>query len=162
VTRRVALLAILLAAPLAAQEAECVWVEQADGTIVCELVGEPVVEEPAPPEPAALPPEPEDPRLAAAAWYVVRRSGDDLPEGEIGRDFGLGVGLLRWRRLSWVAVVGAQSLGTGLAWVAHRGGEGRPVIAVAVGVVAPYDEGGVYSDQLRPAVGATVALGRGE
>lgn len=103
------------------------------------------------------PAEPSHPRLAPALWCPVHRGSpaDDAPSC----DAGLAVALHTWRRFSAVAVVGADTVGAGLAWVAYRGDSG-PVVAVAAGVVARYDSRGVDGGELFPAVGITANLWR--
>lgn len=94
------------------------------------------------------------PRLVAAGWCPVVRDGEAEEDGRPGCDVGLGLALGSWRRLAVVAVVGTDSVGTGFAWVVRDAG--GPAIAVAVGVVAPYDDTGVYADRLAPALGITL------
>lgn len=111
---------------------------------------------------AALPvsaqePAPEPSILSGAAWCVVHTR--EPAESEPGCDIGAGIALQRWRRLSWVAVVGAETLGTGLAWIAHRPERG-PVVAVAAGVVVRYDSTGISAGEVYPALGATLSFGR--
>lgn len=103
----------------------------------------------------------EHPRLFAAGWCPVIRSSDNAEETDPGCDVGAGAALVRVKRLAWVAVVGTETVGTGAAWVAHHGqGERAPTIAVAVGIVAPYDDRGIYADRWAVAVGATLSLAR--
>lgn len=121
----------------------------------------PALEEPAAPLPAAH----RVGILAAAGWCVLKtdsredRADDlrDLP----GCDLGMGVKLLGLGhpRLSWVGVIGTQTVGTGVA-LRVLGGDGTPVVAVAVGVVVHYDETGVDATEVLPAVGATLTFAR--
>lgn len=155
----VALLALLLAFPVAAQpgsEEEPVEVE--------------VVEEEAPEE---------APRWSAGMWCPIsERRGEVAAErpsggegGEDGEqpaeqdqglkcDAGVAASLLyrdfRQGRLSLVGVLGAQSLGIGGAWTFGR--QGSHPLSVAVGVVMPYSGEGVFADEAVLAVGATVSV----
>jgi hypothetical protein len=116
--------------------------------------------------------EPEPFPVQAAAWCVVQdRESSPAPvqepveeepreaveePAEPGCDVGVGLALYRWRRLSWVAVLGQETIGTGLAFVPHRPKRG-PIPALAVGIVVPYDSEGIYSEP-RLAIGATLAF----
>jgi hypothetical protein len=115
-------------------------------------------------------PEPAHPRILAAAWCVLEEGepaapvdpaaepATEEPDG-IGCDVGVGAELLgrsfAQGRLSWVAVGGTKSLGSGVSWAWL---EGRRPVAVAVGVVVPYDGGGIYPDGASLALFATVGL----
>lgn len=119
----------------------------------------PALEEPA----APLPDAPRVGILAAAGWCVLKTDSredraDDLADLP-GCDLGMGVAIVRHRRLSWVAVIGTQTLGTGVAWRVG-GGDGIPVVAVAVGAVVRWDETGVDATEVLPAVGATLTFAR--
>lgn len=116
--------------------------------------------------------------LHASGWCVVRQGKPpDTPEGEgvgegegedtsetpgsfTGCDIGVGLSLARFHRLSWVVVLGSKSLGTGLAWVVSKPNVPGPVVAIALGIAAQYDSGGVYVGEVYPAVGATLSFGR--
>lgn len=108
--------------------------------------------------------------LVGAAWCVVRSSGADPDKaratgdpGDPGCDAGVGLALARWRRLSWVAVLGTGTTGTGIAWVAHRPADGSgPVFAVAAGAVVRYDSSGIDGGKIYLALGATVSFARHE
>lgn len=123
-------------------------------------------------EPAEIPPdstpefaeehEPPSP-LAGAGWCVVRgKKKSDTSKTEEpdkpGCDVGAGLSLLRYKRAAWVAVLGTETLGTGVAWLAHQPKRG-PAIAVAIGVVVRYDSSGIET-RLYPALGATLSFGR--
>lgn len=125
-----------------------------------------------PAEPALEPPSMQAP-VAAAGWCALRTGKREAAapasdEGEDaapaapkppGCDVGAGVALYRWHRLSIVAVIGAETVGGGVALVAYRPPSG-PAIAVALGFVMPYDAGGVYAGELAPAIGMTLSFGR--
>ncbi len=98
-----------------------------------------------------------DSPIAGAAWCVLRRGDPEEEEKIAGCDVGVGLALARWRRLSWVAVLGVETLGTGLGWTAYRGGGGATV-AVAAGFVVAYDSGGIDAHKVYPALGATLSL----
>lgn len=115
--------ALLLAAPLAAQEAEN--------------------------------PQPEHSPIAASAWCAVHEDGRE--EGEPGCDAGIGGALHCWGRACLVGVLGMETLGPGASWRLHVDEEGR-VYAVALGVVAPWDEDGVRVSDWAVAVGATLSF----
>jgi hypothetical protein len=100
--------------------------------------------------------EPADSRLAAAGWCAVRTSSAP-DEGAPGCDVGMAAALWTWRRTALVAVVGGETVGVGVAWVVHTG----PTVAVAAGVIAPFDDGGVNGSSLAPALGVTLTFGRG-
>lgn len=105
-------------------------------------------------EPAA----PDIGRFVAAAWCTVESQDEESP-GYC--DMGVGVALWRHKRLAWVAAVGAESVGTGIAWVAlSPGSEGGPVVAVAAGIASQYSEDGIGR---RPALtfGMTLSFSRG-
>lgn len=98
-------------------------------------------------------------RFVAAAWCTVESDSEESP-GYC--DMGVGVALLRHKRLAWVAAVGAESVGTGIAWVAlSPGDEGGPVVAVAAGIASQYSEDGIGR---RPALtfGMTLSFSRGK
>lgn len=97
-------------------------------------------------------------RIYAGFWCPAYNGDEDSP----GCDIGAAVSLQRWERLSWVAVAGTETIGTGLAWVAHRSEVRGQTVAVAVGVIAPYDDTGIRLDDWRPAVGATVSFWGGQ
>jgi hypothetical protein len=97
--------------------------------------------------------------LSAGAWCIVRTT--DTDSDQPGCDIGAGLALERWRKLSWVAVLGAETLGTGLAWVPSRDG-GGPVIAVAIGLVVRYDTTGIDGSQAYPAIGCTLSFMRSQ
>lgn len=101
--------------------------------------------------------------LAGAGWCVVRgKEKSDASKTEEpdrpGCDVGAGLSLLRYKRAAWVAVLGTETLGTGVAWLAHQPKRG-PAIAVAIGVVVRYDSSGIET-KLYPALGATLSFGR--
>lgn len=100
-------------------------------------------------------PEPRTSLVVAAAWCVVRV--DDTPNP--GCDVGVGVSLIRHKRLSWVVAIGSSTVGTGVAWIIGRSELG--VLAVSVGVIAEYDDQGVNGQQLYPAIGATLSFAKG-
>lgn len=106
--------------------------------------------------------------LTAAAWCVVKghrdptnASDDESSEATVFSGCDLGAGLSLYRHRSWagVFVLGTQTAGIGIAYVAHRPKTG-PVIAIAVGIVVPYDSRGLYAGEWAPAVGATLSFGR--
>lgn len=83
-----------------------------------------------------------------------------------GCDIGAGLALYRFKRfprLSWVAVLGRSTTGTGLAWTAYRPAPDStgPILAVAIGAVVRYDVDGIYVREVYPALGATLSFMRG-
>lgn len=123
---------------------------------------------PAPEESEAREPYP----VAAAGWCAVRSEDEEppapevMPEGESvvaedpgapGCDIGIGAAVYRWRRASLVAVLGAETVGAGIAWTAYRPERG-PILAFALGVVARYDSRGIDGSEFYPAVGATLSF----
>lgn len=106
----------------------------------------------------------EPPVLVAAAWCAVHDG--EAREGEVGCDVGVGAPFMRLGRFSLVGAVGPGSVAAGLAFTAYRGsmeGEGRRVVvALAVGVTAPYDERGIDAGRMAPALGCTFGFGGGE
>lgn len=132
-------------------------------------------------EPETVPATEQRSPIAAAGWCVIAESdsadradradsadnsgeADDAEPDSArpGCDIGIGIALQTYRKLSWVAVIGTGTIGTGLAWTAYRPpAESRqPVIAVAIGIVTSYSADGISSD-LHPAIGATLSFGRG-
>ena len=149
--RRAALvLALLLTAPVLAQEPDPVEVE---------------AERPS--------------RFVAAGWCPVLRGeeepADQAAEGEgeeageqdgagdeeLGCDVGMGVDLygrtFASGRLSLVGVLGMKSLGGGVAWTV-RDWFGSARVSVAVGLVAPYSEAGIDVDRHAVALGVTLGF----
>lgn len=126
---------------------------------------------------ASPPPEeieaPEPYPVAAAAWCAVRSGEDEAPSiepdadgeppeaqedpGAPGCDIGVGAPIYRWRRTSLVAVLGAETVGAGIAWTAYRPERG-PILAFALGLVARYDSRGIDGSEFYPAVGATLSF----
>lgn len=103
--------------------------------------------------------------VLAAGWCVFadrepEEAGDNEAEEEPGCDVGVGLALLRHRRLAWVAVLGAETLGTGVAWLVPQPGRRGPVVAIALGIVTRYDSAGIHRT-IYPALGATLSFGRG-
>lgn len=98
---------------------------------------------------------PHESPFAAAGWCAVIKAGE--AEGP-GCDFGVGVSLARYGRLRWVAVVGAETFGSGVAWVPFQR-RGGPVIAVAAGVVMSYDATAGIDREVHLALGATLGWG---
>lgn len=122
-------------------------------------------------------------QIAAAGWCVVtdRKSeskstdqpsqppDDSFPpqsdESEstspLGCDIGIGFSLYTHNRLAIVAVVGSESIGSGLAWIinphAKSESDHRPVMAIAIGIVTPYDSSGIGRD-VQLALGMTLSL----
>ena len=112
--------------------------------------------------------------VAAAAWCAVRSENEEPaaleaePDpaadpaaaddpGAPGCDIGIGAAVYRWRRASLVAVLGAETVGAGIAWTAYRPERG-PILAFALGVVARYDSRGIDGSEFYPAVGATLSF----
>lgn len=113
-------------------------------------------------------------RLVAAAWCPIQRErthSDPIPEPdeneeeseetsesdtvESGCDTGIGVSLWSSNRFPKVFIAGAvglKSVAIGLGWLAYSG---EVTIAVAVGLMAPLDKGGIYLGEVEPAIGAT-------
>lgn len=89
-------------------------------------------------------------RMVGAMWCA-----EDTP-GSPGCDVGVGTALAAHDRVSWVATIGVETIGTGVAWTANP--SGRPIVAVGVGAVARWSESGVESE-VYPAIGATVSFG---
>lgn len=120
-------------------------------------------------------------QIAAAGWCVVQSSNnqsdqsnpdDSFPpqsdESEsssaLGCDIGIGFSLYTLNRLALVAVVGSESIGSGVAWIInpHKKSETdhRPVMAIAIGIVTPYDGNGIGRD-VQFALGMTLSLRQG-
>lgn len=103
-------------------------------------------------------PEPGGP-LVAAAWCVARSGPAD--EDDLGCDLGLGLALYRRGPLALVSVVGAESVGAGVAWVVARPERAlASSVAVALGVVARYGDGGIDTSETYLALGATLSFAR--
>lgn len=123
-----------------------------------------------------------DAQIAAAGWCVVQSSDQsesepldpiDQPDDSfppqadesnsaLGCDIGIGFSLYTYRnRLAVVAVVGSESVGSGVAWIlnphAKSSSDHRPVMAIAVGVVTPYNKGGIGRN-VQLALGMTLSL----
>lgn len=126
--------------------------------------------------------EPDTFPIQPSAWCVVRDSKiqempdpnpnpDDSPapdpdpakmaveESIPGCDIGVGFPLYRWRRLSWVGLLGQETLGTGVALVLHRPKHG-PIPAIGVAVIFPYSSDGISGNEPHLAIGATLAFAR--
>lgn len=115
--------------------------------------------------------EPDPFPVQAAAWCIVRDDKNEAPGPELGEDgealepeppapgcdVGIGLALHRWRRASWVAVLGQETLGTGIAWVPYRPARG-PIPAVALGVVVRYGSEGIDGSEVYLALGTTLAF----
>lgn len=101
-----------------------------------------------------------DPATDGEGGQQEEQVGQEPDDEDVGCDGGLGLGLIgrdfSQGRLSLVAVVGSKSVGVGAAWTI---GEWQRPVSVAVGLVAPFDSGGVYLEGAALAVGATVGLG---
>lgn len=118
--------------------------------------------------------------IIGALWCPVLSSpppasddADTSAEPEVRCSLGAGIALYHWRTERWwwravpVAAMGAAldgkgygSVGVGVAWVVTDRGARRPV-AVAVGVAAPWDDGGVYWQRREVVIGVTRSLGGG-
>jgi hypothetical protein len=129
-------------------------------------------------EAASNTPERENFPVMPAAWCAVKSRKADVPpvpdpeepavetltpSTEVGCDIGAALRLWGWaeNRVVAVGVLGTESVGFGLAIVPYRPRSGM-VGAVAVGIVAPYDAEGIYSDGVAVAVGATLSFVRRE
>lgn len=114
---------------------------------------EPVVEE----AEEAKEPEQRESLIVAAGWCTFQsktKTNEEPAENAApGCDLGVGVSLYGSGRWRVVAAVGSWSVGAGLAWVALKPERG-PVIAVALGLMAPYDSSGI-DPHPRLALGAT-------
>lgn len=100
-------------------------------------------------------------RLVAAAWCAVRPAearGTEPEEGELTCDAGFGAAIWKRGHLAAVIVVGAQSAGPGVAYVFNPGAR-RP-IAIAGGVVLPWDSTAIYMEPTG-VLGITVSFLRG-
>lgn len=93
-------------------------------------------------------------RPLGAAWCAEQ--SDDGP----GCDVGVALALARHDRLSWVGALGAETLGTGVAWSVAPDA-GRP-LAVSLGLVVRWDGTGIDTTQAYPAIGATINLTKRE
>jgi hypothetical protein len=120
-----------------------------------------------PPAESPTPPRAETSRVAAAGWCAIHDSSadpdtisDDTPRSP-GCDFGLAASVYDWRRFHLVGVLGAETVGVGLARVVSAEGDSR-VIAVALGVVALYDDQGIDMGSTTLALGATLSFRRVE
>lgn len=120
-------------------------------------------------------------QVAAAGWCAVKSSSDqssrsnstDQPPDDsfppqsdesnsttspLGCDIGVGFSLYTHNRLAVVAVVGSESIGSGIAWILNpNASDNRPVMAVAIGIVTPYDRNGIGRD-VQLALGMTFSL----
>lgn len=101
--------------------------------------------------------------FVAAGWCEVVSGTEGETDQAVGCDLGVGFALASWkasdkRYASVVVVLGRKTLGAGLSWTIVGAGEDGPKVSFAVGVVAPYDDGGVYSERWAPAVGTTVGF----
>lgn len=99
--------------------------------------------------------------LVAAAWCAVRPAearGTEPEEGELTCDAGFGAAIWKRGHLAAVVVVGAQSAGPGVAYVFNPGAR-RP-IAIAGGVVLPWDSTAIYMEPTG-VLGITVSFLRG-
>lgn len=96
---------------------------------------------------------------------------DEQPEqpNQLGCDIGIGFLLYRpsnpkYNRFALVAVIGSESLGPGIAYIlnpnAKSEADHRPIMAIAFGVIAPYDGNGIGRD-LQLALGMTLSLRQG-
>lgn len=105
-------------------------------------------------------------RLSAAVWCKVIdgkkpvESSSDTSDS-YGCDAGLGFSLYHLNRAHIVGVIGAQSVGAGFAWVLSPETAKR-TIAVAIGIIMPYDTNGVYARDYSLALGTTISLGARE
>lgn len=99
--------------------------------------------------------EEESESLIVAAGWCTFQTGEADEEEEVPPGCDLGVGVSFFGRGPWrvVAAVGSWSVGVGLARVAVRPKRG-PVIAVAIGLIVPYDSSGI-DPHPRLALGAT-------
>lgn len=95
--------------------------------------------------------------FSAAGWCSVTSGHSE--EAYSGCDLGIGAALARWNRLAWVGVVGRETIGTGVAWIASDGSGRLPAVAVSLGVIAPWSDEGVRVDRWAPAIGATFGFG---
>lgn len=121
-------------------------------------------------------------QVAAAGWCVVKSSNSqssdsnstdqqppddsfppqsdesDSTTSPLGCDIGVGFSLYTHNRLAVVAVVGSESIGSGIAWILNPNApDNRPVMAVAIGIVTPYDRNGIGRD-VQLALGMTLSL----
>jgi hypothetical protein len=118
------------------------------------------------PAEAPTPPQAEPSRVAAAGWCALHDSSSEADaESDSSRspgcDFGLAASVYDWRRFHLVGVLGAETVGVGLARVVSAEGDSR-VIAVALGVVALYDDQGIDTGSATLALGATLSFRRVE
>lgn len=100
-------------------------------------------------------------RLVGAAWCAVRPKedrGTELEEGELGCDGGVGAAFWKRRHVAGVIVIGARSAGPGAAYIFNPGAN-RP-IAVAAGVVLPWDTTAIYMEPTF-VLGITVSFWQG-
>lgn len=116
-------------------------------------------------------------QIAAAGWCIVTDSSskdpieqpddsfhpqEDEQSTSLGCDIGIGFSLYTYHnRLAVVAVVGSESIGSGIAWIinphAKSATDHRPVMAIAIGIVTPYDGSGIGRD-VQLALGMTLSL----
>lgn len=126
-------------------------------------------------------------QIAAAGWCVVTDQNqesvtdpvDEPPDdsfppqpdeqptqpNQLGCDIGIGFSLYTYRnRLAFVAVVGSESIGSGVAWIlnpdAKSDSDHRPIMAIAIGIVTPYDGNGIGRN-VQLALGMTLSLRQG-
>lgn len=107
--------------------------------------------------PALAQPQAEPSRVAAAGWCALTDGEESGP----GCDLGVGASVYDWRRFHLVGVLGSETVGVGVARVVSATGD-PAVIAVAVGVVAPYDDQGIDLGGAALALGATLSFRRAE
>lgn len=93
-------------------------------------------------------------RPLGAAWCTEQ--SEDAP----GCDVGVGLALARHDRLLWVGALGSETLGTGVGWVVDPTAW-RP-LAVSLGLVVQWDETGIDTNEVYPAIGATMTLTKRE
>lgn len=118
-------------------------------------------------------------QIAAAGWCVVtskdsrseqppNQPDDSFPPREDeqstspGCDVGIGFLFYQYKHLGLVGVIGSKSLGPGIAWIINPDARSeidhRPVMAIAVGITTPYDEDGIYGDNIQLTLGMTLSL----
>lgn len=104
--------------------------------------------------------------LSAAGWCQIVSSESQISEedlsndlGNIGCDIGLGLRLVSlYKSLSLVGVLGSKSVGIGIAHTILDSLNSTLTYSIALGIVAPFDSNGIYSDHLTLAIGTNIGM----
>lgn len=100
-------------------------------------------------------PKPAEPTSEEPDGEAPEEDQEEVAPQEVGCDAGAAVALFSKSfsqgTASLIGALGTHSMGFGIAWTVRR-----TRFSVAVGLAMPYDEGGIYSGEAEPVVGATV------